>query len=286
MPIHLGSAKIKQYTYTFIHYYDLNPILLEINKLHLEAKNTTDLLEKHNEYFTESSNYLKLLKLIQDRVESKIKEIIPHPKRTKRGLVNALGSVFKAVTGNLDANDGERYENLIKDLQTNQNKLEGSILKQNSLSISVIEKFNSTLGKISHNQKLIESKINQIDFYVQKTTYINSLFIKDIINQIINVYEVIDSILQDIENSLTFSKLQTMHPSIIKTEDLFLELSKLQNQIGQQIMPLEVNFENTLLFEKIINIECFIFNNKITYLLHIPITYANSFDYYHIKLNC
>lgn len=283
MPLHLGSAKIKHYTYTLIHYYDLNPILLEINKLHFEAKNTTDLLRTHTEYFIESSNYLKLLKLIQDRVESKIKEIIPHPKRTKRGLINALGSVFKAVTGNLDANDGERYESLIKELQTNQNKLEGSILKQNSLSISVIEKFNSTLEKISHNEKIIESKINEIHFYVQKTTQKeNSLFIKDVINQIINVYEVIDSILQDIENSLTFAKLKTMHPSIIKTEDLFLELVKIQNQIGQQIMPLEVNFQNTLLFEKLINIECFIFNNKITYLLHIPITYANSFNYYHI----
>lgn len=43
--------------------------------------------------------------------------------RNKRGLINVLGSVFKFVSGNLDASDGERYNAAIKELQTNQQNI-------------------------------------------------------------------------------------------------------------------------------------------------------------------
>lgn len=283
IPVKLGTAKIKDYAYTLIHYYDLNPIILEINKLHHKSQNISTTIGTHKEYNADISNYIELLKLTQDRVENKIKEIIPHPERIKRGLVNGLGSIFKAVTGNLDASDGERYEKLIYELRQNQNNLQANILKQNSLSLSVIDKFNSTIQQINYNEKLLESKINQISLIVQKAAYReNSLYMKDIINQILNVYEIINSILQDVENSLTFSKLKIMHPSIIKTEDLFIELTKLQKRTGFSQMPLPVTLENTLLYEKLINIESFVLNNKITYLLHIPIMHPNPFDYFHM----
>lgn len=283
IPVKLGTAKVKDYTFTLIHYYDLNPIILEINKLHIKSANISGLLSINKEYLVEASNYLKILNLTKDRVETKIKEILPHPERTKRGIINGLGSIFKAITGNLDASDGERYEQLINDLQNSQRSLQVNTLKQRSLSLQVIKKFNSTISQISHNEKLIESKINQISSMIHKTAYReNSFFIKDVINQIINVYEIIDSILQDIENSLTFSRLKIMHPSIIRTEDLFFELTKLKTIVSIDQMPIPITLENTLKFEKLIQLESFILNNKITYLLHIPITHPQSFDYFHL----
>ena len=283
LPFKIGYAKLTKYTHTLIHYYDLNPIITETNKLYFRSKNITDSLILHKEYFAESSNYLKILKITQERVENKIKEILPHPQRNKRGLVNVVGSVFKAVTGNLDASDGERYENLIKKLQENQNKLAINIRNQNSISTSVINKFNSTIQQIGQNEMLIENKINQISIIVQKTTYRENMhFIKDILNQIINLYEIINSILQDIENSITFSKLKVMHPSIITFNDLLKELKKLEKIVGSNNMPLSTNLENIFLFEKLIDVDCFVLNNKITYLLRVPITYPNSFEYYHL----
>lgn len=283
IPLNLGTAKVQEFTYTLIHYYDLNPIILEINKLYIKSKNISETIIPNSEYLFETSNYFKILKLIQDRVETKIVEILPHPNRIKRGLINALGSVFKAVSGNLDASDGERYEKLIAELQNNQNNLAGNILKENSISLSIIKKFNTTIQQISHNEKLLESKLNQVSFIVQKTTYReNANLIKDTLNQIINVYEIIDATLQDIENSIAFSRLETMHPSIIKTEDLYFELLKIQKKVGLQQMPLKVTLENILIFEKFIKLECFILNNKITYLLHFPITYPELFNYLHL----
>lgn len=100
-------------------------------------------------------------------------------------------------------------------------------------------------------------------------------------NQIINMYEIIDSILQDVETSILFSKLQIMHSSIIKTTDLYKELINIQNNIKDGRLPIEVTLDNVLSFRDIIKIDSYIHNNKITYILHIPIVYSLIFDYYH-----
>lgn len=283
MPLNLGKARIQQYDHTLIHYFDLNPIILEINKLHIKSKNLSDIINKNQGYSHDNSNYIKILKFTKEKVESKLREIIPHPHRTRRGLINGLGSIFKAITGNLDASDGERYENLIKDIQNNQNKLSTNILKENSISLQIIDKFNQTVHEISHNEILLQSKINQIAAIVEQRSYReNSLYIKDIQNQLINMYEIINSILQDIETSILFAKLNIMHPSIIKTSQLYVELLKIQKELKLEQLPLEITLDNTLLFENLIKIECFILNNKITYLLHVPIMYPFTFDYYHL----
>lgn len=158
----MGQAKIQEYTHTFIHYYDLNPIIIEINRLHIQSINLLININTNPNYTAETSNYVKILNLTKDKVEVKLKEIIPHPQRTKRGLINGLGSIFKSITGNLDASDGERYDKLIRQLQVNQNDLAGNIVQQNTISLEIINKFNETVQQIKHNEKLLQSKIEQI----------------------------------------------------------------------------------------------------------------------------
>lgn len=271
------------YRFTLIHYYDLNPIIMEINKLHLKAQNITNILTTHTEYLDDNAIHLQILGISQTRVENKIKEIVPQSQRIKRGLVNMLGSVFKAVTGNLDALDGERYDQIIKQIQSNQNQLAENAFKQNSISLQIISKFNKTVEQVGKHEKLLESKIKQISYIMQKTTFKeNSIYIKNVLSEIINLYTYIDSLLQDVENSITFCKLKTIHPSIIKTEDLFLELKSLEKRVGTEQMPIKPELDNIHLYEDIIDIECFIHNNKITYLLHIPITRKEQFELYHL----
>lgn len=283
IPLKLGSAKIQEYTHSLIHYYDLNPLISEINKLKTHSENLRQSVKLNSDYSNDTSNYLKVLELTEDKVENKLIELLPNPKRLKRGLINGLGSIFKVISGNLDATDGEKYDKLIEELQNNQNNLAQSLRKQNSLSLSLINKFNSTIRQMIHNEKLLESKINQISQIVTKAVYReNSMYIKDTINQIINLFEVINSVLQDIENSIAFAKLGVMHPSIMTTAHLYNELIALQKYLKEEQLPIEINHENILLYEKIIKVKGYIKHNKITYILQIPITYPFIFDYLHL----
>lgn len=248
-----------------------------------QSEHLRKFVNQNSDYSNDSSNYLKLLTLIESKVEEKLIEILPHPKRFKRGLINGLGSIFRTISGNLDAYDGEKYDKLIEKLQNNQNSLVHSLEKQSSLSLSLIDKFNRTIRQMTHNEKLIEAKINQIALIVTKSTYReNSMFIKDVINQIINLYEIISSILQDIENSITFAKLQVMHPSIISTTHLYKELKALRDLIGKENFPIEIDFNNTFLYRDIIKIDGYIKNNKVTYILQIPIVHKFNFEYFRL----
>ncbi|XP_050296181.1 uncharacterized protein LOC126736032 [Anthonomus grandis grandis] len=283
LPIKLGHAKIRDFEYNLIHVYDLNPIMLEMNKLHRKSINITTLLIKHPQYLPDNYDYLKILDLIQNRVENKLKELVPHPNRMKRGLINIVGSAIKVITGNLDAADGERYDHLIDELQKNDNKLSQSVMNQNSLILSVIKKFNNTILQIAKREEMLEFRINQIADVLKDFDHTqNSNNIRNILDALVNVYEFIDSTLQDLENSITFAKLKTMHPSIIKTTDLFNDLKQFEQRVGSNQLPIKIELENMLLIEKIIKISSYILNNRITFILHVPVTFNENFEIFHL----
>ena len=261
----------------------MNTIITEINKLSNQSVVLEQLIKSNKDYSFDSSNYFKILKFIKEKVESKLFEILPHSQRSKRGLINGIGSIFKSITGNLDYSDGELYDKLIRDLQNNQINLAKTAKEQNTLSVALINKFNSTIQQIQHNEKLLGSRIQQISLFVEKQTQReNAVIIKDVANQLINMFEILNSILQDLENSVSFARLQLMHPSIIKISDLYAELKDLQNLVGKDQMPIELTIENTFVLTKFIKISSYILNNKLTYILHIPITHPQNFEYYHL----
>ncbi|CAG9814085.1 unnamed protein product [Phaedon cochleariae] len=144
IPLKIGNAKIQESSHRLEH--------LQYSAFKFGNKPIENLVTPIRRLDKEKS----------EKVENKLTEILPHPSRTKRGLINGLGLIFEAISGNVDASDGERYEKLIDQLQKNQKELASNIRSENSLSIRLINEFDKTDQNIVRNEKLIESKINQI----------------------------------------------------------------------------------------------------------------------------
>nr|CAI5841908.1 unnamed protein product [Callosobruchus analis] len=68
----------------------------------------------------------------------------------------------QAITGNLDARDGEKFESLTSELQNNQNKISEAINSQSTLSVELIDNFNKTISQVTHNQLVLENKIKEL----------------------------------------------------------------------------------------------------------------------------
>ncbi|CAH2020264.1 unnamed protein product [Acanthoscelides obtectus] len=204
----LGTAKITKNCHSILYFYDVNLIITEVNDLKKKTENVAKLTRKYIEHYKHSANYLNVLYFLERKVDGKLNDIFPSTYETvpsfsvriKRGLINGLGSIFKAITGNLDASDGEKFESLISDLQNDQNKLSEAINSQNTLSVELIDNFNKTVSQITHNQKLLEAKINQLlTAMINTQAYIeNGFFLRDTISEIMNIYHIIISVLQDI----------------------------------------------------------------------------------------
>jgi hypothetical protein len=58
--------------------------------------------------FARLKPHVQFLDHITKRLDNKFSEILLEtPGRSKRGILNGLGSIWKTLTGNLDASDGE-----------------------------------------------------------------------------------------------------------------------------------------------------------------------------------
>jgi hypothetical protein len=72
-----------------------------------------------------------------------------------------------------------------------------------------------------------------------------------------------------------------MHPSIITTRELFVELKKLASHYKNQL-PLEVQYKNILDFENLMEVNCRIQPHEIIYFLTLPINSLTQYDLYYL----
>nr|CAH7743082.1 unnamed protein product [Callosobruchus chinensis] len=292
MPIKLGITKITKSEHLILYSFDVNLVISEVDKVKLKTEEVAKLIRQNFEHYNHSANYLNMLYFLERKVNGKLNDIFPSSYdnfpsfsiRIKRGLINGLGSVFKAITGNLDARDGERFESLISELHNNQNEISEAINSQNTLSVELIDNFNKTISQVTHNKLLLENKIKKLssDLIDTQTYGNNSILLTDTITEIINLYQGIISILRDIENSISFAKLGTMHPSIIKPSYLIKALNSMAPKPLAGQLPIEVTLDNIPVFEKLIKISCYTVHRKVIYILHVPIVYPSQFEYYHL----
>lgn len=193
-----------------------------------------------------------------------------------------MGSVIKGISGNLDNEDGSKIYSILNHLKDNQNNLQSQLKMQYSVNQEIVDKFNNVTQNIEHNEILLKSRIIQLNSIIKENTeHIDILLGKDLFNQLIIIYNTILNILQEIETSLTFCKLHTLHPSIIKSDVLLSEITKI-SQFYKNQLPFAINHENILNFESIIEVNCKIKENIIHYFLTLPIYLEKQFELFHL----
>lgn len=178
-------------------------------------------VSKHNDYITDNShkvrdviNYFKIVNHTKILINEKLEIILLENKlRSKRGIANGLGSVVKILTGNFDAYDGEKYDKLLQQIKDKQNDIVSQVNDQYSVSINIIREFNKTVNIINENMNELSDKLLLVNEKINDSIEIEK--IRDLLNQLNILYNIILSLIQDIENSLTFCKLGVLHPSII-----------------------------------------------------------------------
>lgn len=223
----MGPARLQTSTHTFVHYYDLTNLINEYDRLNHQYVTISNLTKANQVYERELGNYDNIVQYYKNLIDEKLKPFEKRPRK-KRGLINGLGSIIKQISGNLDAEDGKHFDTVINNLQQNQNSIINQINQQYSINKEIIENFNKTVQDIEHNELLMVSRIQQLESLMSTTiTHTDMLFAKDLINQLINLFNIILHIIQDTENSVTFCKLNILHPSIITSEELLNELVKI-----------------------------------------------------------
>lgn len=243
----------------------------------------------HNEtYNIEFYNLCRIADILSNEIKIKFNQINPGiNKRFKRGLVNGLGNAIKFITGNLDDSDAERYNSAIEILSKNQNKMKTLVKEQITLLEKTINKFDNTTNILMHNQDTLNKKMYILEQFISKNpvkymdTY-NYFLLNLIVTEVISSFEIINNMLEKVEVAITFSKLNIFHNSMIEPEDLLREIELISGHLTYGKLPFQPIISNILLYEKILSIKAYSEDNKITFILEIPIVENEDYVYYRL----
>lgn len=231
--------------------------------------------------------HINILNQISNSIKSKFEEVFLGTKRYKRGILNGIGTIFKSITGNLDASDGEYYSNCINKLHNDEYQLENLIKNQISVTTSVIKNFNSTIQKLHIDEQTFNKNIKEIEnSIITITDEIDLVNVKfkflSICEELMESYLFIEDNLNDVLNSITFARLKIIHSSIITPGDLILSLQEISQNLHKNSLPLPVKSSKIAQYLDIIELEAYQTNSDLVFVLKIPLIDPQSYTLYRL----
>lgn len=225
----------------------------------------------------------KLFKEIEIKYKS-VEYLLPEHRR-KRGIFNGLGNAVKWITGNLNADDGIYYENCIKQLENNAFNIKNLLKKQIHVISNTIQHVNTSLEQINFKITTISKSFNSFTELLHTLTvnYTSHDYILNILTSLEEIHEYATITLyelRDIIDSITLSKLQVLHPSIISPENLLQSLEVINKNIQNDHLPIQPSIENLHYYYNLIKISSYITTRRLVHVLNIPLVKSYVFNCY------
>lgn len=257
----------------------------KIRDIYVEICSNYYTLKLKQNCSTDLTNTFKQIDYLIDNIESKLLYLgfntlgFKTNYRQRRGLINGLGSVIKSITGNLDQDDAIKLDNEIKLIKSSL--MNNRINQRKSINImqNFIRDYENNLNIIKSNQKKIYRTIDR--YSRQKTEFETNFLTVTIFNQIESSLQQLYDRLGTLENAITFSHLEKMHPSIIDVSYLIEELNQIQNEINGNL-AFAPNINNIHLWEKAIKVKAYSTNETLNFILDIPIVAEQPYNLLHL----
>lgn len=198
-----------------------------------------------------------------------------------------MGSIFKAITGNLDAEDGQFFTDSINKLNNDQHQIENLLKNQISVTSTVIKAFNETVQNMQINIKTFNEDMKKIQTALHcvndRVARVQAeLKFVETCEKLTESYLYLQSNLDDILNSITFARLKIIHSSIITPENLITALQKISQNLIKNNLPLPVKYSKIPQYLEIIELEAFQSKSDLIFVLRIPLVEQQLYTLYHL----
>lgn len=285
LPVSLGNTRLVYTKHTFLHYVDLGEILTQISKLDEHLGIIQNCISKINvsnpiSYHGLSQNILTRTEYLIDIVHKKYSNLHPHIRR-ERGLINGIGKINKWLFGTLDSDDEIRYDNAIKILELNQKDLIHEVNLQTSLYKKLIGHYNKSITTLFQNQQNLDNDLSKFQAAVNNQIGDLSEYIsfQGMIYQINLDCQNIITFLDNLENAIVFSKLNSLHNSIVSANEIQDMVEHLQKLYNKNQVP---KFKNILTFYQFLGTQISFIDTKLVFGIHFPILKPDDYEFYHL----
>lgn len=204
--------------------------------------------------------------------------------RFQRSWFGVVGTTFKHLFGTLDEDDALKYNEAINSLQNTEKKL-AFIVKENIIvTNSSLNSYKNILNKVKVNEDKLNHAIDELSTKLSNLSRISdTLTFENRIQSILNYLEAsfltMSFQLEDITNSILFCGLNKIHPSILSPAQLFRELIDNNRHLHSNVeLPINLDLSTINYILNLSNVKCFSSNNKIMFILQIPLVNPQEFD--------
>lgn len=211
-----------------------------------------------------------------------------HTKFQKRSLFDGIGKVAKILFGTLDSDDAKYYENQIQKFNENEDHLLIMLKEQSHITKTTISNFNKTITSLHVNEKLLINNMKILkDNLITNSKRLNILEIKESLIEQISLLnfltEELDKEMSNLIQAILFAQNGIIHPSILTPEQLIKNLQLIMQHIPKNTeFPIPLLIQNSHSLLKLINLHVFHTNNKLVYVIEVPLVQNYIFKLYHL----
>lgn len=206
------------------HHLHIHTIDTEKFQSNIEILNNTLKFLKQNNTMTEFNDVLDAR--ITSLLESfyRLKPL----KRSKRGILNPLGSIIKTITGNLDDDD---LKDITHNLDLTKDKM-NELIMNNERQIRINKEFenriNLVIDKINDQQSKIMKQLSKLGEQDHNSRNFQT---RQLIHDTLFNIELLDRKIRDIFESIQFAKIGILSKAILnpKETQFALEILEYQN---------------------------------------------------------
>lgn len=197
--LRINDVEIVNTTFTILHIINIK----QLNKAIDEIEDEFDRIEiKKTE--------LDVLEL--NTLRAKVRSIMP--KRIKRGLVNAVGTVQKWLFGTMDDNDRQDILDHMKLINENNHNAIENLNRQIFINTNFNNSINVLKNAIEADKKYLAKYINQKNIVLKNL--IQTVFHQKLILKI----RYLESKINQIQDNVAASKYNNINPSILTVDEL------------------------------------------------------------------
>lgn len=206
-----------------------------------------------------TSDFHKVLERRIIKLSENFQRLKPINHRQKRGLINALGTVIKSITGNLDNNDLFEINRRLDDSTTKTNNL----IDNNNRQIIINNRLQSKLNDIVlHMNEQHTKLLKEISVQINKKHFETESFWKQRLYELLFNIQFLNQEINEIIEAVQLAKLGVVCKNILSLNEL-KHFHKLLTEQNVTIDSLDQVYEY-------LGIEVFHKNHTIIFVIKIP----------------
>lgn len=263
----LGIARTIQAHSNLLHIVRLDNYEQNIQKL------TNSLTNFEN--FDGLQDSVKITKLKLTELNYKLTSLKPK-LRNKRGLINGLGSVIKAITGNMDAYDAQRLNTEIESIISNQTNLKIEIYKQSKFNNKMIERFDNVTNHINRQQEIITKYLENYQKEINNKirTTVDLLMHIQYLNQINYNIDILHDHLTSLSEAIVLARLNIISKHILSPDELTEIYYLFQNQ--------SIKIKSDEHIYELLGLQAYYNDSNIIFNIRIPVMSNEEYSLFHI----